>query len=62
VARVDFRLATDGTPYCLEVNTVPGMTETSLVPMAAAAAQLTYDDVVREIVNAATARRVRAAH
>jgi D-alanine-D-alanine ligase len=62
VARVDFSLATDGTPYCLEVNTVPGMTETSLVPMAAAAAQLTYDDVVREIVNAATARRVRAAH
>jgi D-alanine-D-alanine ligase len=62
VARVDFRLATDGTPYCLEVNTVPGMTETSLVPMAAAAAQLTYDDVVRDIVDAATARRARAAH
>jgi D-alanine-D-alanine ligase-like ATP-grasp enzyme len=38
------------------------MTETSLVPMAAAAAQLTYDDVVRDIVDAATARRARAAH
>jgi D-alanine-D-alanine ligase len=62
VARVDFRVTPNGEPDCLEVNTVPGMTETSLVPMAAAAAQLTYDDVVREIVNAATARRVRAAH
>jgi D-alanine-D-alanine ligase len=51
VARVDFRLHEDGTPYCLEVNTVPGMTETSLVPKAAAAAGLSYQDLVREIVD-----------
>lgn len=62
VARVDFRLATDMTPYCLEVNTVPGMTETSLVPKAAAAAGLSYEDLVRDIVDAANARRARATH
>jgi D-alanine-D-alanine ligase len=62
VARVDFRLGTDGSPYCLEVNTVPGMTETSLVPKAAAAAGLSYEDLVRDIVDAATARRARATH
>lgn len=34
-ARIDFRLAADQTPYCLEANTLPGMTTHSLVPMAA---------------------------
>jgi D-alanine-D-alanine ligase len=48
--RVDFRLGKDGVPYCLEVNTIPGMTETSLVPKAAAAAGLTFAQVVRKIV------------
>lgn len=57
IARVDFRLAEDGTAYCLEVNTVPGMTETSLVPKAAAAAGLSYRDLVRAIVESAPARR-----
>jgi D-alanine-D-alanine ligase len=57
IARVDFRLAGDGTAYCLEVNTVPGMTETSLVPKAAAAAGLSYRDLVRAIVESAPARR-----
>src|SRR5258708_6548192 len=37
VSRVDFRLSDDSVPYCLEVNTVPGMTPTSLAPMAAKA-------------------------
>jgi len=61
VARVDFRLSHDGTPFCLEVNTVPGMTELSLVPKAAAAAGVSYENLVREIVDAAMARRSRAA-
>ncbi|HEV8128707.1 MAG TPA: D-alanine--D-alanine ligase [Candidatus Eisenbacteria bacterium] len=56
LARVDFRLSEDGTPYCLEVNTVPGMTETSLVPKAAAAAGLSYKELVRSIVESAPAR------
>ena len=46
VARVDFRLDPEGRPYCLEVNTVPGMTPLSLVPMAAKARGLSYDDLV----------------
>jgi D-alanine-D-alanine ligase len=53
VARVDFRLDDELTPFCLEVNTVPGMTETSLVPKAAAAAGMSYADLVRAIVDAA---------
>jgi len=57
LARVDFRLAADGTPYCLEVNTVPGMTETSLCPKAAATAGLSYRDLVRAIVEAAPVAR-----
>ena len=57
LARVDFRLAADGTAYCLEVNTVPGMTETSLVPKAAGASGLSYRDLVREIVEAALSAR-----
>ncbi|MGE5177005.1 MAG: D-alanine--D-alanine ligase [Hyphomicrobiales bacterium] len=57
VARVDFRLAEDGTPYCLEVNTVPGMTETSLVPKSAGAAGMSYRDLVRAIVEAVPAAR-----
>jgi D-alanine-D-alanine ligase len=50
VARVDFRLDEDLTPWCLEVNTVPGMTEMSLVPKAAGAAGMNYEDLVRAIV------------
>ncbi|HKA24162.1 MAG TPA: D-alanine--D-alanine ligase [Candidatus Eisenbacteria bacterium] len=50
VGRVDFRLDPDGRPYCLEVNTVPGMTPTSLVPMAAKARGLSYDDVVARML------------
>ncbi len=48
--RVDFRVGADGIPYCLEVNTIPGMTETSLVPKAAAAAGISFKDLVGRIV------------
>ncbi len=57
VARVDFRLAPDGGLYCLEVNTVPGMTETSLVPMAAGARGMSYGDLVERLVASALERR-----
>jgi len=50
VARVDFRLDPEGRPYCLEVNTVPGMTPTSLVPMAAKARGISYDEVVARML------------
>ncbi|MDR1701492.1 MAG: D-alanine--D-alanine ligase [Sporomusaceae bacterium] len=53
VARVDIMLAADDTPYVLEVNTVPGMTATSLVPKAAAAAGLDFPDLCERILFAA---------
>ncbi|NOZ10667.1 MAG: D-alanine--D-alanine ligase [Gammaproteobacteria bacterium] len=48
--RVDFMLDTDGTAFFLEVNTVPGMTDHSLVPMAARAAGYEFDDLVLAIL------------
>lgn len=48
-SRVDFRLD-DGQPYCLEVNTLPGMTETSLVPKAAAATGMSFGELCEKII------------
>lgn len=48
--RVDVMLDTTGSPLLLEVNTVPGMTSHSLVPMAAAATGRSFDDLVLEIL------------
>ena len=56
VARVDFKLGEDGVPQCLEVNTVPGLTELSLVPKAAAAAGMSYHELIRVVVDAASVR------
>jgi D-alanine-D-alanine ligase len=63
VSRVDFRLDPEGTPWCLEVNTIPGMTPTSLVPMAAKAAGMSYEQVVQRMLDLALeeARRRRGA-
>lgn len=57
VSRVDMVLGADGMPYVLECNTSPGMTETSLLPMAAEAAGMTFQDVVERLVRAALSRR-----
>lgn len=51
--RVDFLLDGDGRPWLLEVNTVPGMTDHSLVPMAAAAAGIDFDGLVWRILQTA---------
>lgn len=56
VSRVDLVVAHDGTPYVLECNTSPGMTETSLLPMAAAAADMSFQDVVSRVIRAALSR------
>jgi D-alanine-D-alanine ligase len=56
VSRVDMVVGADGTPYVLESNTSPGMTEISLLPMAAHAADMTFQDVVERIIQAALAR------
>lgn len=52
-ARVDFRVTTRGKPYVLEVNTVPGMTETSLLPMAAAHVGIDYATLAEHILESA---------
>ena len=54
--RVDFRLDKRGRPFILELNAVPGMTETSLLPMAAKAARLSYEDMVEAILASALQR------
>ena len=56
VSRVDMVLDGEGRPLVLECNTSPGMTETSLLPMAAEAADMTFQDVVSRLVEAALAR------
>ena len=48
--RVDLMLDKRGRPYFLEANTVPGMTDHSLVPMAARAAGLSFEDLVLRIL------------
>src|SRR3990170_1658120 len=50
--RVDFLVDEAGTAYVLEVNTVPGMTDHSLVPMAARAAGIDFDELVVRILEA----------
>jgi len=59
VSRADFRYDDRGTEklICLEVNTQPGMTETSLVPELAAYAGITFDELVQWMVEDASTNR-----
>jgi D-alanine-D-alanine ligase len=50
IPRVDIILDDEGTPYVLEMNTIPGMTPTSLLPMAALEMGINFDDLVMEIL------------
>ena len=54
-ARVDFRMDELGNVYCLEVNTLPGMTALSLLPQAAAAAGIDFPSLCERIVDLALA-------
>jgi D-alanine-D-alanine ligase len=49
-SRVDLMLGTEGEPQVLEVNTIPGMTETSLLPQAADAAGIPFDELVARML------------
>src|SRR5438067_124971 len=49
-SRVDVLLTEDGKPFVLEINTIPGMTEASLLPEAAAAAGISYGDLCERII------------
>ena len=53
LARVDFMLDQSGNPWLLEANTMPGFTQTSLLPKAAAADGMTMPDLCKHLVNAA---------
>ena len=48
-SRVDFRVDVDGRPSCLEANTLPGMTATSLLPQSAAAVGIDFDELCERI-------------
>jgi len=50
-SRADFIVTPDGTPYFLEINTLPGMTPTSLVPQEAAAIGMSYEELCETIVS-----------
>jgi D-alanine-D-alanine ligase len=54
VTRQDFILTPSGEPYCLEVNTLPGMTPSSLVPKIAAGNGITFADLCERLLEGAT--------
>ena len=53
VARVDMMLGSDETPYVIEVNSVPGMTELSLVPDAGRAMGVEFPELCEKILEMA---------
>ena len=55
-SRVDVLLTADGEPFVLEMNTIPGMTPSSLLPEAAAAAGISYPELCRRIIELSLAR------
>jgi D-alanine-D-alanine ligase len=55
-SRVDFILTRDGDPYVLEINTIPGMTEASLLPEAAGVAGIGYGELCERIIELSLAR------
>lgn len=57
VSRADMVVDAEGGVWVLECNTSPGMTETSLLPMAAAARDMSFQDVVEQVVAGALSRR-----
>ncbi|MCP4804101.1 MAG: D-alanine--D-alanine ligase [Proteobacteria bacterium] len=54
VARADFLVDAEGVPWFLEINTIPGMTATSLSPMAASAVGIDFEQLVERVLLAAT--------
>jgi D-alanine-D-alanine ligase len=58
-ARIDFRLTPEGKTYFLEANTLPGMTELSLFPMAGGAAGYDFGTVLEMIIASAKKRFTR---
>jgi D-alanine-D-alanine ligase len=59
-ARVDVMVRASGEPVVLEVNTLPGMTETSLMPKAAVAAGISYEQLCQHMIDLALRRKLAA--
>lgn len=59
-SRADFILGEDGQIWCLEINTLPGMTPASLLPKEAAAAGLSYEALCQEILSLSMEARKQA--
>jgi D-alanine-D-alanine ligase len=57
-ARVDVMVRANGEPVVLEVNTLPGMTETSLLPKAALAAGISYEELCRRMIELALKEKI----
>jgi len=55
--RVDVRLSERSEPFVLEINTIPGMTEASLLPEAAAVAGISYPELCRRVIDLSLAAR-----
>lgn len=56
-SRVDFRMAPDGSLWCLEVNALPGMTSSSLLPQSAGVMKISFPDLCEKICMLAVERR-----
>ncbi len=56
-ARMDFMMAADGSMYCLEANTLPGMTPTSLLPQEAAALGMSFADLCEHLIQVSGHRK-----
>jgi D-alanine-D-alanine ligase len=59
-ARIDFRMSSAGEFFCLEANTLPGMTATSLIPQGAAAAGIPFPELCERIAQLAADASVTA--
>ncbi|MFT4977970.1 MAG: D-alanine-D-alanine ligase [Myxococcota bacterium] len=57
IARADFIVDAEGIPWFLEINTIPGMTATSLSPMAAGAMGVSFEELVERLLQGARLRR-----
>ena len=58
-SRADFIVTPDGTPWFLEINTLPGMTPTSILPQEAAAVGIGYGELCERIIHASLAARAQ---
>jgi len=56
-SRVDFRADNNGSPFCLEANTLPGLTATSLLPQSAAAVGIDFAELCHRLCQLALDRK-----